>query len=148
MDESVAQQLGLPPIDQIGFAVADMEAALALYEPLFGPFMLLDVPITGADFRGVPTDCHLQVALGKSGDLEIELIAVLSGNSPHREFVEANGSGMHHLRYRVEDHDTAIAAAEKLGIKRIWTHQFSEEIVFSYLERAGDSVTYELLQMP
>ena len=31
-------ELGLPQIAQIGFAVRDLEAAIAFYEPLFGPF--------------------------------------------------------------------------------------------------------------
>ena len=38
-------QIGLPPADQICFVVKDLAAAVALYEPLFGPFTVLDSEI-------------------------------------------------------------------------------------------------------
>ena len=31
-----AELLGLPPCDQVGFVVRDLERAMALYAPLFG----------------------------------------------------------------------------------------------------------------
>jgi hypothetical protein len=37
------------------------------------------------------------MAFGHSGDLEIELIEVLSGTSPHTEFLDQGRSGMHLL---------------------------------------------------
>ena len=40
--DQVASRLDLGTPDQVGFVVRDMDAALALYEPLFGPFNLMD----------------------------------------------------------------------------------------------------------
>ena len=142
------QQLDLPPADQVGFVVPDMEAALALYGPMFGPFTMMDSPVADASFRGELVDCHLELAFGKSGDLEIELIAVKSGRSPHQEFLDAGGNGMHHLRFRVDDHDALVAQAETIGYQAIWTKYMAGGIAFSYLERAEDPLIIEFLQMP
>ncbi|MEH6593124.1 MAG: VOC family protein [Halioglobus sp.] len=148
MSSKLQEQLDLPPIDQIGFVVPDMDAAIKLYEPLFGPFSTMDSPLEGASFRGQKKDCHLMLAFGKSGDMEIELIAPLSGEGPHQEFVDAGGNGMHHLRYRVNDHDNKVKTAETIGFETLWTMRMGKDIAFSYMQREGDPLIIELLQMP
>ena len=40
--ENAQVSLGLPPADQICLVVRDLQAAVALFEPLFGPFTVLD----------------------------------------------------------------------------------------------------------
>ena len=42
MTEDIRRQLDLPDLNQVGFVVRDLAAALALYEPLFGPFVTMD----------------------------------------------------------------------------------------------------------
>jgi hypothetical protein len=55
---------------------------------------------------------------------------------------------MHHLRYRVENTDEWIEKLAPLGYKPIWYKQFSADTVFAYLEREGDPLLIEFLQMP
>ena len=38
MDNTIPGKLALGPCDQVGFVYADLERAIAQYEPLFGPF--------------------------------------------------------------------------------------------------------------
>ncbi len=148
MSDDFRQALDLPPIDQVGFVVPDMEAALALYEPLFGPFQRMDAPVEGATYRGEKKDCRLRLAFGRSGEVEIELIAITDGESPHREFLDRGGNGMHHLRFRVGDAiDRKIEEARAFGYECIWYKRMSDELAFAYLERAGDPLIVELLQM-
>ena len=137
---------GLPPVDQIGFVVPDMARAVELYEPLYGPFTTMSVPMTGVMYRGKSKDCHLDLAFGRSGDLEIELIAVASGDSPHKEFLDAGGNGMHHLRYKVKDHDAGVALLMERGFTPIWSQRLSEDLAFTYLEREGDPLILEIYQ--
>ncbi len=143
------RELNLPPVEQVGFVVPDLDAALALYEPIFGPFALMDSPLEGCTFRGRSRDCHLRLAFARSGELEIELIQPVSGESPHREFVDAGGNGMHHLRFRINDGiDAKISEAASLGYECIWYKRLSDDIAFAYLSRAGDPLLLELLEMP
>ncbi len=141
-------ELGLPPIDQVGFVVKSVDAAAERYAAMFGPFTRMDGSVQGADYRGRDCDVQLEILFGKSGDVEIEFIEWRGGESPHREFIEAGREGMHHLRYRVDDTDAWIEKMKTVGYEPIWYKQFSEDIVFAYLERPGDPLLIEFLQMP
>ena len=103
MADDIRKQLNLPDLNQVGFVVRDMDAALALYEPLFGPFSTMDPGPMTYDYRGSEEECEMRLAFGKSGDVEIELIQWVSGGCPHKEFLDAGREGMHHLRFIVED---------------------------------------------
>lgn len=140
--------VGLPPIDQVGFVVRSLDEARQRYEPLFGPFTEIDGSVTEATYRGKVADAQLQILFGHSGELEIEFIEWRGGESPHREFIDEGREGMHHLRYRVDDTNGWIEKLEPLGYRPIWYKEFSPEITFCYLEREGDPLLIELLQMP
>lgn len=142
------KQLGLPPIVQLGHVVRDLDAAMALYEPLYGPFTTMDGSVEGTTFRGRNSDVKLAIAFGRSGDLEIELIQWQSGDSPHREFLERGREGMHHVQFRVDDCDGWIAKVKPLGFEVVWYKRFSADTTFAYLERQGDPTLIEFLQMP
>ncbi len=148
MSSDLAKAITLPAADQVGFVVRDMDAALALYAPLFGEFTQMEAPVPDADFRGEKADCVLKIAFAKSGELEIELIQWVSGPCPHQEFLESGREGMHHLRFRVDNVDTKAAEAAALGYVPIWLKRMSPEIAWVYLERPGDPLIIEFLQMP
>jgi catechol 2,3-dioxygenase-like lactoylglutathione lyase family enzyme len=139
--------LELPRIDQVGYVVRDLDATLARYEPLYGPFTRLDTPLTGVWYRGTPTDVHLRLAFGHSGDIEMEFIQPMSGASPHTEFLAAGREGIHHVRYRVDDARATIAAFATIGFAPIWLHDLGHAI-FAYLEHESrDGVVVEVLQL-
>ena len=140
--------LGLPPIDQVGFVVRSLEETKARYAALFGPFTEMDGSVQSADYRGKQADAKLAILFGHSGELEMEFIEWQDGESPHREFIEQGREGMHHIRYRVEDTDAWIEKLAPHGYKPIWYKQFSPDTVFAYLEREGDPLLIEFLQMP
>jgi catechol 2,3-dioxygenase-like lactoylglutathione lyase family enzyme len=139
--------LVLPPIDQVGYVVRDLDATLARYEPLFGPFTRLDTALTGVWYRGTPTDVSLRLAFGTSGDVEMEFIEPVGGASPHTEFLAAGREGIHHVRYRVDDARATIAALGSIGFAPIWRHDMGHAL-FAYLEQPSrDGVVVEVLQL-
>ncbi len=140
--------LGLPPIDQIGFVVKDLDAWVRQFDPVFGPFTFMDGSVQGADFRGCSKDVRLKIAFGHSGDVEIELIQWLDGSSPHSEFIQSGREGMHHLRYRVADADAWIAKLASVGYAPCWYKRWNAETVFAYLENPDFPLYLEVLQMP
>lgn len=147
--EEIRKVLDLPPCCQVGFVYPNLDRAIALYEPLFGPFKVVDYgEIEGARFRGAPHPYQLRIGIAYSGELELELIEWVSGETPHKEFLDAGRSGMHHMSFTVPDLDAVVEAARPLGFEPIWYHAMSDEIKYSYLEREGDPLLVELTQRP
>lgn len=146
MAEEFRRQLDLPDLDQVGFVVRNLEQALALYEPLFGPFSTMDPGPMTYDYRGVQEECIMRLAFGKSGDVEIELIEWVSGGCPHKEFLDAGREGMHHLRFIVDELETRVEAAQELGYKAIWQKRYREGMAVAYLERPGDPLLLEFFE--
>jgi methylmalonyl-CoA/ethylmalonyl-CoA epimerase len=146
MGEDIREKLDLPDLNQVGFVVRSMEQALALYEPLFGPFSTMDPGPMSYNYRGAEEECDMRLAFGKSGDVEIELIEWVSGGCPHKEFLDAGGEGMHHLRFIVQDLDSKVVEAEALGYAAIWGKRYGEGLAVAYLERASDPLVIELFE--
>ena len=146
MSETVREKLDLGPCDQVGFVYRDINAAIKVFDPLFGPFEILEYGAFEYDYRGEKTSCELKLAMGKSGDLEIELIEWVSGGSPHKEFLDRGCEGMHHMRFRVDNLDEKVAEAEKVGYKAIWTTRYGEGLAVAYLEHSDDPMFIELFE--
>lgn len=145
--QTLAEQLGLPRPDQIGFVVRDMDKAIALYDPLFGPLRPVVFGDQVASYRGGPREEYeLKYAFGQIGDLEIELIQWISGNTPHRDFIQQGREGMHHLRFRIDDLEQWQAKLHGVGFETVWTDRISPTIAYAYLEREGDPLVLELLE--
>ena len=146
MAEDIRKQLNLPDLNQVGFVVRDLEAALALYEPMFGPFSTMDPGPMTYDYRGREEGCEMRLAFGTSGDVEIELIEWVSGGCPHKEFLDAGREGMHHLRFIVEDLETTAAHAKAVGYQTIWSKRYGEGLAVAYLERENDPLVIEFFE--
>ena len=151
MRNALALELGLPPIDQVGYVVHDLDRALETFEPLFGSFSVMESDLKGTLYRGKKADVKLRMGFGKSGPLEIELIEVVSGESPHREILEKHGEGVHHIRFRVDDLEAPLAKLRDLGFSIIWQHEIPEVPArWAYLEgpeKSGGALV-ELLELP
>jgi hypothetical protein len=128
----------LPPIDQVGFVVRDARKLAREWEKFFGPFEFIDSPMRDVIYRGRKTDCHLLIALGRSGPVEIELIEVISGQSIHSEALAQGRTGPHHLRCKVDDVAASVKSLEAEGLRPVWGQRFSDEVAFQYLEGLQD----------
>ena len=142
----------MPPIDQVGYVVRDLDKALETFGPIFGPFVTLDSALEGTNYRGRSSDVSLRMAFGKSGPVEIELIEWVSGDSPHKEALDAGNEGVHHVRFRVDrDIATYQSRLEEKGFTVVWSHSFpGSDIAWAYLEGPADQggAIVELYQNP
>jgi methylmalonyl-CoA/ethylmalonyl-CoA epimerase len=137
----------LPAPDQIGYVVRDLDLAIAVHEPVFGPFTTMDVTLEGTIYRGRTADCSLRIAYGHAGSIEIELIQPAEGESPHADFLAAGREGLHHVRFRIDDFHAHLAAASRLGYRAIWQHSM-DVADFAYLEHERQKgMLIELLRM-
>lgn len=137
---------GLPPIDQVGFVVRDLHAALRVYEPLFGPFVVNDGPAFDAVYRGRPEPARMAVANGRSGQVQIELIEWKAGATPHRDFLESGREGMQHLRFPVGSVAAWVPRAVAEGYVPVWWGSLpSYGLDWCYFERPGDPLMIEFV---
>jgi hypothetical protein len=145
---SVEQRFGLGAIDQISFAVESVDDALPRYAAMFGgPFTTIDVTDYPVVCRGTPTATDLRLGFGRTGDLEVELVEVVSGNWPTVDWLARHGEGLHHLRYPVADITATRADMEAHGCRVIL--EGDSGMSFAYLEVPQlNGMVVELIQPP
>ncbi len=110
-------------VNQNGYVVRDIEAALKHWTEVMGvgPFFYIEkVPIDYFTYRGVPQELEMSVALGNSGDLQIELIQQRNdAPSMYLDFLNAGHEGLQHMSYWTrnyqQDYDQALARGYKVG---------------------------------
>lgn len=110
-------------VRQNGYIVRDIDAALKHWTEVLGvgPFYYIDsVPVDHFTYRGVPSDVELSIALGNSGDLQIELIQQRNdAPSMYKEFLDAGHEGLQHMAYWTqtyqEDYDRLTGQGYKVG---------------------------------
>lgn len=141
----------LSPVEQIGIVVKDMDQAIDYYSSTFGwgPFHVMDLEMKGATYRGKICDCRLKIGFYRADPIEIELIQVLEGETPHTEFLRERGEGLQHLRFSVDNLDEMLAKLAKQGIEPVFQHSYPEiGISFAYLDtdKIG-GVMFELIEI-
>lgn len=97
-------------IDHVAIAVADLDAAIALYERRFG------MPLA---HRETVASQGVEAALLDVGDGHVELLRPLGEDTPVGRFVAKRGGGLHHVAYAVEDIEAALRAAREAGLEPI-----------------------------
>ena len=117
--EDLKKKLILPPISQIGVVVRDVERAARYYSSLFGigPFSIYEwSPDKHWNSEELSS---LRLRMGKAmwGDVELELIQPLEGESDHTIFIEKHGEGLHHLGFNVADYDDVFEKFLCAGFK-------------------------------
>ena len=142
--------VNLPPVYQIGIVVQDMDRALEYYGSTFGwgPFRVRELEMKGFSYKGRRGDCRLRLARSRQEHIEIELIQVLEGETPHTDFLRRKGEGLHHLGIRVDDLEATLAGLAQHGIRPLFSHSYPDiGLHFAYLDsdRAG-GVMLELIQ--
>ena len=150
MSDDATDQFALGGIDQVAYVVEDLATSMPYYEALYGAFDSFETVLEAAEFRGETITCKLKIATNNSGPIEIELIQVLEGETPHSEHLRAHGEGLQHVRFRINGIEDKIAELEAAGYKSIFFKRFGPEVAFSYLECPGEigATLIELLEMP
>jgi methylmalonyl-CoA/ethylmalonyl-CoA epimerase len=150
MSDNREPAVKLPPVEQIGIVVEDVDKAIEHFAAFFGwgPFRIREVDMQGFTFRNRPGHCRLKMAFARSGPVEIELIQVLEGETPHSGFLKQKGEGLHHLRFRVDNYDELLSQLSKEGVQPVFHQVLPGLASFAYLDtdRIG-GVTFELFQM-
>ncbi|ADI14880.1 methylmalonyl-CoA epimerase [Truepera radiovictrix] len=130
------------PLDHIGVATPDLDAASA-------PFELLGLPRDGDDeelsHQGV------RVRAFRSGESLVELLEPTTPESPIRSFLERRGPGLHHLALRVTRLEAEVARLKAAGARFVSDAprggRHGTRVVFLHPKWAG-GVLVELVEHP
>ncbi len=95
-------------IDHIGIAVADAEAALAVFRDALGLELVEIEPIESQKL----VSYHIRI-----GESNLELLSPTQPESVIAKFLEKNGQGIHHLALAVEGIEEEIARLKAMGLK-------------------------------
>ncbi|MFS8479896.1 MAG: methylmalonyl-CoA epimerase [Micromonosporaceae bacterium] len=107
--------IGLLRIDHVGVAVADLDAAIAFYERVFG---MRCVHVETNEEQGV-REAMLAVGPTPAGGC-VQLLAPLSPDSTIGRFLDRHGPGVQQVAYTVADIDAACAALRERGVRLLY----------------------------
>lgn len=139
----MADDFKIGPLNHVGVAVPDIEAAMETYRTLYGatditdPF---DMPEQG-----------VKVCFVNLPNSQIELIEPLDETSPIQNFIEKNPKGgQHHVCFEVRDIHEAVEEMGKRGARvlnapRIGAH--GTPIIFVH-PKDSNGVLIELMETP
>lgn len=97
----------LDRIHHLSFVTADLDAAVARWEALLG--------VTAAE-RGPVTGRGAEVVIFKLANINLELVAPVSEDSPLHELIAQRGEGFFHLAFAVDDIDAACDQLQSRGV--------------------------------
>ncbi len=115
----------LTAIDHVGIAVVDLDASTIEYTRLLG-----SPPV----HRERVEDQGVDEVLFAAGSSFIQLLGARGPDTPVGRFLSTRGPGMHHVAYRVDDIDAALASLRADGVAA------DRRVTASWLPRHADRV--------
>ena len=146
----VAGGLPFSKLDHIGIIVKDIDKAVAHYQALgIGPFKMANIAVKDRIEYGKPTSNNKEIRMAEIGDLCIEMMQPVSGDSFPKRFLESKGEGINHLAFSVDDIDKEMSRLIENGFTIIATAKFEGGGGFVYCgtDEVG-GVIFELVQWP
>lgn len=106
---------GLRRLDHVGVAVPDLDAAIALYERVFG---MRCVHQETNEEQGV-REAMLAVGAEPGGGY-VQLLAPLRPDSPIGKFLDRHGPGVQQVAYTVDDLEATSARLREQGVRLLY----------------------------
>ena len=129
-------------IDHVGIAVADLDAAIEMYETAFG---MRCVHTEVNEEQGVR---EAMLAVGDSGSY-VQLLAPLSPDSTIAKFLDKQGPGIQQMAYRVDSIDAVSEHLRAQGMRLLYdeprTGTAGSRVNFVHPKSAG-GVLVELVE--
>jgi methylmalonyl-CoA/ethylmalonyl-CoA epimerase len=135
---------------QVGIVVRDVEKTVERLTSLgIGPFQEMVLPPDRKEwFRGEPMYADFKIYGAMIGDIQIELIQPLSGDSPHKEFLETKGEGIQHIACAVEDIQKAVDELAEQDVSILLRAEFPGGRGAAYCDLGVGNIIIELIQRP
>jgi catechol 2,3-dioxygenase-like lactoylglutathione lyase family enzyme len=142
---------------QIAWVTRDLDATEKALTTLLGAKKWVRMP--GVHFgpdtctlHGRPADFVADIALSYAGDMQLELIAPVSGESIYTEFLDGAGEGLHHVCVEadsIDAFDAALRDAEEQGAPVVQAGTMPGGMRFAYVSARQAGVPYvEIAHIP
>jgi methylmalonyl-CoA epimerase len=119
-------------VHHVGIAVADLDAAVLVYEQLFGAIV---------EHRETVRDQGVEAASLRAGSGRIELLRPLAPDTSVGRFLAKRGPGMHHIAFRVSDVGAELVRLKAEGAQLIDLEPrrglFGLQVAFVHPEATG-----------
>jgi 4-hydroxyphenylpyruvate dioxygenase-like putative hemolysin len=123
--------LNLKSVDQISYAVKDIDSVVRAWSELYGMGPWTYRENGGTDVKGRPW--KIRMAFTYIGPVQIELVQCLQGRIFQSRFLDTWGEGLHHLGFYVDDVDAAVKQLTARGAKLL----IHDPGNFAYLDAGG-----------
>ena len=141
MESSGTHQLQLKTVDQISFAVKDIDNVIEAWSSLYGIGLWTFSETSGTDAKGRPWKARM--AFAYLGPVQIELVQCTEGRIFQSRFLDTWGEGLHHLGFHVDDLDAEVSNLVAQGVKIL----VQVPSKFAYLDSGGPGgAIFELIQ--
>jgi catechol 2,3-dioxygenase-like lactoylglutathione lyase family enzyme len=128
--------------------VEDLDATEAFLRDQFGvtAWVRLEGIEFGPDnctYRGAPADFAADISLSYAGDLQLELIRPVGGESIYTEFLATHGPGLHHVCFETDDLAAALHGARSAGLEVVQQGSMAGGAMeFAYIDGAAAGAPY------
>ena len=93
-------------------------------------------------YRGRPANFSADISLTYIGDMQLELIQPLDGDSIYHDFMARHGAGLHHICFETDDMEATLARAAAAGVDVAQRGSMAGMMEFAYLDGATAGVPY------
>jgi 4-hydroxyphenylpyruvate dioxygenase-like putative hemolysin len=141
----------LSNLAHIAVVVKDIDKAVKRLEGLgIGPFKPYDAgslpPLIGKPLlRDKPSDGKVKGFASTIGEKSLEIIQPVKGESPHKEFLDRRGEGIHHIAFVSDDIDKDVAGFTEQGATVLLSGKWQVG-GFAYLDLGVGNIIIELEQ--
>ncbi|MEM0301994.1 MAG: VOC family protein [Archaeoglobaceae archaeon] len=125
-------------IDQIGVVTRDIDKLTRFFREKFGVDFVI--------FETQQQKGRLKIALTNLGEVQLELIQVLEGETIHAEFLKRKGEGLHHIGFFVKNLDEKLRIAKENGMEVVEQGEIAG-VRYAYLDTEKDiGLTLEFIE--
>ncbi len=110
---------GMKTVVQVAIVTRDIEASAKRWAAVLGmPVPSVTTTRPGEEvkvvYKGKPSSGRAKLAFFRLGQVVLELIEPVGGDTSWRQFLDEHGEGVQHLGFQVENLDEAIARAARM----------------------------------
>ena len=143
---------GMKVVTQVAIVCRDIEATSKRWATLLGvnqPQIHTTKPGHEVKlmYRGHPSEGQAKLAFINLGQVTLELIQPVGGDTAWKEFLDTHGEGVHHIAFQVADPARTIKAVGEAGMPVVHQGRFDDDSgSYAYIDSAEAlGVTLELL---